>query len=65
MNYQGIIDNIIDLAGDKMNDWEIGFVDSLFNKLYDSKLEIKTRYELTKKQKECLLKIQDKYLKHN
>ena len=57
MNYEGILDNIIELAHDKLNDWEVGFID-----------DINTRYcdnydKLSSAQKENILKIQDKYLK--
>jgi len=57
MNYQGIIDNIVDLAGDKLNSWEQGFIDNIYNRYYDDP-EL-----MTNKQKAHILKIQDKYLK--
>ena len=59
LNHRKILNNIIELASDKLNDWESGFCESIteyFNRHPDT--------ELTKKQEICLLKIQDKYLKY-
>lgn len=58
MNYARIIDNIIELAHDKLNEWEMGFID-----------DIQTKYannydRLTTKQKEMILKIQTRHLKY-
>ena len=58
MNYERILDNITELAHDKLNDWEMGFID-------DIQMKYASRYdELTDKQKEIILKIQNKYLKY-
>jgi len=58
MNYEGILDNIIELAGHRLNEWEQGFVDNIYMK-YHGKMD-----KLSDKQKETLRRIQNKYLKY-
>ena len=58
MNYQGILDNIIELAGHKLNDWEENFIDDIYNKYYNC------TENLTDLQKHHIRKIQNKYLKY-
>lgn len=49
MNYRSIIDNIVN-SQDKLNDWEIEFISSVYQQ----------NYEFTEKQKEIILKINRK-----
>lgn len=53
-NYKGIIENVVELASNKLNEWENDFIESI-------QIQI---YPLTENQKKIILKIQDKYLKH-
>lgn len=57
MNWEGILDNIITLAGYKLNDWEHGFIEDIMSK-YQGRYD-----KLTEKQQNTILKIQTKYLK--
>lgn len=55
MNYQGIVLRIIDLASERLNEWESDFINDIF---------AKNNYEnLTLKQQNMIRKIQNKYLK--
>ena len=54
MNYDfdAIIERIIKLKSDELNDWESGFMDSVFNQ----------DWELTENQKDKILQIHRKYV---
>lgn len=51
-NYPSIIERIINQAQDKLNDWEIGFMSSVYQQTFP----------LTEKQKAIILKINRKYI---
>ena len=57
LNHRRILNNIVELASDRLNDWESSFIENLQNYLDNDFSEI------TGKQEKCLLKIQNKYLK--
>jgi hypothetical protein len=55
MKYDRILDNIKELASDKLNDWECGFIDDI---------SMRDLNYLTDKEKTKIREIQDKYLKY-
>jgi len=56
LNYVNILDNIVELAGDQLNEWESNFISDIMIKYSDYSY-------LSDKQKSTILKIQEKYLR--
>ena len=55
-NYKNIIQNIVNLSQDKLNDWEIDFISSVYE------WHVLKENNLSDKQKENILKINRKYI---
>jgi hypothetical protein len=56
LNYKNIIENIVSLAQEKLNDWEMEFIANVFN------WHILEKKNLGEKQKEIIVKINRKYI---
>ena len=55
-NYKNIIENIVKLSQDKLNDWELDFISSVYE------WHILQERNLSDKQKEHIIKINRKYI---
>lgn len=55
-NYKNIIENIVELSQDKLNDWELDFISSVYE------WHILQGRNLSDKQKEHIIKINRKYI---
>lgn len=55
-NYKNIIENIVKLSQDKLNDWELEFISSVYE------WHILQERNLSDKQKEHIIKINRKYI---
>ena len=55
-NYKNIIENIIKLSQDKLNDWELDFISSVYE------WHVLQERNLSEKQKEHIIKLNRKYI---
>ena len=55
-NYKNIIQNIVNLSQDKLNDWDLDFISSVYE------WHILKEMPLSDKQKEHIIKINRKYI---